>query len=129
VGAESIHPLAGERYRPGGGALEAADGLQEGALAGAVGPDDGEDLALVNPNVTPSTAGKPPKRFSTASTASSVMRYCGRNGSSGSETSSLLGYQVPASFTPSGAGPRSIRSKAIWALANSPHSVQRSSNE
>src|SRR5919108_181433 len=49
VGEEPVDPLAGQRHRPGGGALQAADGPEERALAGAVGADDGEDLALIDP--------------------------------------------------------------------------------
>src|SRR4029453_11413750 len=96
VGGEPVHPLAGQRHRPGGGPLKAADGLQQGALAGAVGPDDGEDLALVDPERDAVNGWETAEALLhrvDREQRHTPARYWGWNGLSGSETSSRLGYQ------------------------------------
>jgi hypothetical protein len=56
------------------------------------------------PNVTPSTAGRPPKRFVTASTSRSRLRLRGydggRYGVSGCDLKITLGHQSPPLLSP-----------------------------
>jgi hypothetical protein len=47
----------------------------------------------------------------------------GSNGGSGDGSSNVRGYHVPASLTPSGAGPSSAIENSGCASASSPHSV------
>src|SRR5262249_37428998 len=48
VGAEAGNLLAGEVVAAGGGAVEAAEAVHEGGLAGAGRADEGDELALVD---------------------------------------------------------------------------------
>jgi hypothetical protein len=81
------------------------------------------------PNVTPSTAGTPPKCFASSSTSSSgAFSGYGRYAASGFEIVSCFGYHVPPVFVPFGAGPVPNRSSAILGPLSSPHAVQRSLN-
>ena len=92
----------------------------------------GPTRARISPSstssVTPPTAGRPPKDFSTRiqledrHVASSDRQ--GSYGSSGSARISVSGYHSPASLTPSGAGPGPITENSGCAAAISPHSVQ-----
>jgi hypothetical protein len=49
MGCETVDPLTGEQDAPGGRPLESDDQLQERALAGPVRTDDGNDVAVVDP--------------------------------------------------------------------------------
>jgi hypothetical protein len=46
---QAVDALAPEPHAPGSRPVEAGDRLQQGALAGAVGTDDGDDLTVVDP--------------------------------------------------------------------------------
>jgi hypothetical protein len=83
------------------------------------------------PNVTPATAGRPPKRFVTASTSRSRWPpgYDGRYGVRGLLFDRFRGHQSPALFSAgSGGGPlvRTVR-KGVGPTI-SPHAVHFSGN-
>jgi hypothetical protein len=83
------------------------------------------------PNVTPSTAGRPPKRFVTASTSSSrrCLHGYGRYGVSGADLESTLGHHVPAVFRPcSGGGPLVRTANCTRGPSSSPHAVHFNGN-
>src|SRR5690606_4554154 len=106
----------------------------------------GPTRATISPsstvNVTPSTAGSPPKRFSipVSSRIATVglsaphpsrgrsVHPSGSYGVSGEGSSSVSGYQSPSVLVPSGAGPAEATENSGWAAAISPHSVQLSVN-
>jgi hypothetical protein len=48
VRLDGVGRLPVEEDRAAGGAQQAADGLERGRFARAIGPDDGDDLALVD---------------------------------------------------------------------------------
>ena len=115
--------------------LHAADRLQQRRLAGAVRADEGDDLALVDRERHTGNCGE------SAEALLDVGQFEDRHGTlllgqpvdgsygvRGFGSSSVSGYQSPASLTPSGAGPSPAIENSGCAAAISPHSVQLSGN-
>jgi len=61
VGGEAGDVLTPELYGAGGGLEGAADHVEDGALAGAVGTDDADDLSLVHVEAEVADGGQPPE--------------------------------------------------------------------
>src|SRR6185503_30780 len=100
--------------------------LEQSALTGAIGADDGQNFTIVGLHGHAIDSGETTEIFLNLFKFKYSHRRCysGSKGVSVSEWVSSSNHQSPASFNPSGAGPSLMRKKIGADEANSPHSVQ-----
>ena len=110
--------------------LQPDDDLQGVLFPAPFGPTTATISPSSIPNVTPSTAGRPPKRFVTSSTSRSrfgLRYYPGQYGVSGCDLNTTLGQKVvDAVFSPVSGGADLVRTaNCTRGRSSSPHAVHQ----
>ena len=129
---QTIDPLAGEQNAPWVGRSSPTMSFRSVLFPAPFGPTTATMSPSSVPNVTPSTAGRPPKRFVTASTSRSRPGLHGqdegRYGVSAGDLNITLGQKVvEAVFKPGSGGAPLVRmAYCSRAPIISPHAVHLS---